>query len=143
MGKKTKGIVCAGHEKTADAAIEIFKEGGNAFDAGLAAFIASLVSEPCMSSLGGGGFLIACDKRGQKKLIDFFCQTPRIKKPANEVEFFPIQVNFGTITEDFHVGMGSVCVPGTPAGIFSFHESFCTIPLDILAQSSNFFKMRL
>jgi gamma-glutamyltranspeptidase/glutathione hydrolase len=33
MHKKTYGTIAAGHQKTADAGIEIFRLGGNAFDA--------------------------------------------------------------------------------------------------------------
>ncbi len=50
------GIIAAGHESTAQAAIEIFREGGNAFDAALAALFASCVAEPVLSSLGGVDF---------------------------------------------------------------------------------------
>lgn len=48
-----KGIIAAGHEKTAEAARTTLEEGGNAFDAILAAFFAACVSEPVLCSLGG------------------------------------------------------------------------------------------
>ena len=50
------GLVAAGHEKTAWAACQILKDGGNAYDAAVAAYFASFITEPCMSSAGGGGF---------------------------------------------------------------------------------------
>ena len=54
--KPKKGIVSAGHRQTAETATEILNAGGNAYDAAVSALLASFVTEPCMSSAGGGGF---------------------------------------------------------------------------------------
>ncbi len=54
-----KGVIAAGHLETVKAAGAVLDEGGNAFDAVLAAIFASCVVEPVFSSLGGGGFLLA------------------------------------------------------------------------------------
>lgn len=125
--------IAAGHEKTAEAAAEILKIGGNAVDAAIAAFFASFVAEPCMSSAGGGAFAnVLFD--GQVRLYDFFCQTPRYKRAVSEVNFFPITVDFGDTTEDFHVGHGSVAVPGAIAGAFALHRDFGSIPMRELVQ---------
>jgi gamma-glutamyltranspeptidase/glutathione hydrolase len=128
-----KGTISAGHELTAKAASEILKIGGNAVDAAIAAMFASFVVEPCMSSAGGGAFanVLFNDK---VRLYDFFCQTPRQKRPVSEVEFFPITVDFGDATEDFHIGRGSVAVPGTIAGAFALHRDFGSIPMKELVQ---------
>ena len=80
---KTKGIVCAGHAKTAEAAVIILGEGGNAFDAAAAALLASWVTESCMSSPAGGGFMTGYTEQGKSILFDFFCQTPGRKKSVN------------------------------------------------------------
>ena len=53
------GVVAAGHSKTAEAGKIILEAGGNAFDAAVAAALASCVAEPTLASLGGGGFLLA------------------------------------------------------------------------------------
>ena len=58
--------ISAGHEETARAAEMILEEGGNAIDAAIAAFVASWVAEPCMSSAGGGGFALAFGKSFNK-----------------------------------------------------------------------------
>ena len=78
--KGTKGIVAAGHPETTRTAAIILEEGGNAFDAVLAAIFAASVVEPVLSSLGGGGFLLArpgekADVGGEAVLYDFFAQT--------------------------------------------------------------------
>ena len=57
----TKGIVAAGHQATSDAAAEVLRAGGNAFDAAVAGLFAACVAEPVLSSPGGGGFLMAYD----------------------------------------------------------------------------------
>ncbi len=60
----TKGVVAAGHEETARAAEVILQDGGNAFDAVVAAHLAACVVEPVLSSLGGGGYLLAHTAEG-------------------------------------------------------------------------------
>ncbi len=130
----TQGIIAAGHEETAAAAAMILKEGGNAFDAAIAAFFASFITEPCMSSPGGGAFANIFTAGGESIFLDCFCQTPQVKRPVAEVEFEPMVVNFGETTETFHLGMGSIAVPGIIAGIFHIHEQYATIPLSVLAE---------
>ena len=132
--KAKKGIVAAGHKQTAEAAIEILNSGGNAYDAAVAALLASFVTEPCMSSAGGGGFLIANTANGGQYLFDFFCQTPINKKGLDSLDFYPVELNFGDAQETFHIGAGSVAIPGNIAGIFDIHEKLCSLPLKDLAE---------
>ncbi len=128
------GIIAAGHEATAEAAAIILKDGGNAFDAAIAAFFASFITEPCMSSAGGGAFANILTANGQSVILDFFCQTPRYKRPISEVEFTPMVVNFGETTETFHIGMGAIATPGMIAGIYHIHRHFATRPLSVLLE---------
>ena len=134
MPKPTTGVVCAGHTETAEAAVAILREGGNAFDAAVAALFASFVCEPCMSSPGGGGFMTAIEGNNRSFVYDFFCQTPLNKRPTHEIEFSPVDINFGTRTEEFHIGIGSCGVPGTVAGLFAMHENLCSLPIRVLAE---------
>ena len=126
--------VSAGHQKTAEAAALMLESGGNAFDAGIAAFFASCVAEPCMSGAGGGAFANVFTAKGESMIFDFFCQTPMHKKAASEVDFYPITVNFGTATEIFHVGKGSTGVPGAIAGMYDLHEKLGSMPMRELVQ---------
>ncbi len=128
------GIIAAGHKKTAEAAGIILKDGGNAFDAAIAAFFASFINEPCMSSAGGGAFANILTAEGQSIFLDCFCQTPKRKRPISEVDFGPMVVNFGSTTETFHVGMGSIAVPGIIAGIYYIHEHFASRPMSVLIE---------
>lgn len=131
---KTKGMVAAGHPQTASAAIRAFEEGGNAFDAAVAALLATFATETCMSSLGGGAFANVVTADGKAQVFDFFCQTPQYKRPENEIEFYPVTISIGDSKEDFHIGRGASGVPGTVAGIYAMHENLCTLPLHILTE---------
>lgn len=125
--------IAAGHERTAQAAADILQSGGNAIDAAIAALIMTWVAEPCLSSAGGGGFAQVLTANGDAKLFDFFCQTPRHRRPLSEVDFFPVVVNFGDAQETFHIGKGATAVPGAIAGAFALHERYGTIPMQELA----------
>ncbi|MBF0276487.1 MAG: gamma-glutamyltransferase [SAR324 cluster bacterium] len=133
MGK-TKGLIATGHPATAEAAAIALRAGGNAFDAAISAFMASFIAEPGMSSVGGGAFLAACKNDGTALIYDFFVQTPQHKRPIEEIEFLPVELDFGTAKETFHVGMGSVGVPGSVAGIFKMHSDLASLPMGILAE---------
>jgi len=123
----SKGAVAAGDQQTANAAIEVLKAGGNAFDAVLAALFASTLAEPVLSSLGGGGFLMAKPANGSPMIYDFFAQTPMCKN--NEVDFKPVVADFGTTTQEFHIGLGAVAMPGVVKGAFEIHRDLATMPI--------------
>lgn len=126
--------IAAGHDATADTAQEILKIGGNAFDAAIAAFMTSFVAEPCMSSGGGGAFANIRKADGTCQVFDFFCQTPKRKRHVDELEFAPIEVDFGTAKEVFYIGKGSVGVPGSIAGLFAMHQHLGSLPMEELVQ---------
>ena len=123
------GAVAAGHPATAEAAAWMLKEGGNAFDAALAGLCAACVSEPVLTSLGGGGFLLAHQGGGRNTLYDFFVQTPLRKCAASGLDFYPIVADFGAAQQEFHIGMGSIATPGTIKGLFRIHRELGSLPM--------------
>jgi gamma-glutamyltranspeptidase / glutathione hydrolase len=129
-----KGVVAAGHEHTAKAAEIILQAGGNAFDAIIAAHLAACVVEPVLSSLAGGGYLLAHTAGGKNILYDFFAQTPRDKRDRDDTDFFPISADFGTTTQEFHIGLGSIATPGTVKGLFNIHADLCNMPMPLIAE---------
>lgn len=130
-----KGIVAAGHQKTAEAAALVLEEGGNAFDAALAALWAACVVEPVLASLGGGGFLLARDaRRPRTVLYDFFVQTPLRRKPVDQVDFYPIAADFGITQQEFHIGMGAIATPGLIKGLFEIHRDLGSLPMTRLVE---------
>ncbi len=124
---KPLGIAASGHTETSNAARILLEEGGNAFDAALGAMCAACVCEPLLASLGGGGFLLAQAAGGDAQVFDFFTQTPSATE--GDLDFYPIQADFGTATQEFHIGLGSIAVPGVVAGLFAVHQARCQLPL--------------
>jgi len=127
------GVAAAGHPVTAQAAVEVMAEGGNAFDAACAAMLAACVAEPVLASPGGGGFLMAQPAGEQATLYDFFAQTPRKKRPADDLEFTAIQADFGPATQEFHIGAGAAATPGFVPGLFAVHGDLGNLPMHRVA----------
>ncbi len=134
MIQKVRGAIAAGHPKTAEAGKIMFELGGNAFDAAIAAMLASFVVESTLTSAAGGGFLLAHTADRQNILFDFFCQTPRQKKPLNKLDFYPVEVNFGGAVQVFHIGLGSIATPGSLAGAFEIQQKLGRLPFDLVAE---------
>ncbi len=126
--------IAAGHEKTTEAARHILEAGGNIFDAALAAMCAACVVEPVLASLGGGGFLLAREANGQTRLYDFFAQTPHQRRPLDQLDFQPIEADFGQVRQTFHIGMGAIAVPGVVRGLFAAHRELGHIPMKTILE---------
>lgn len=123
------GVVATGHRCVTEAASSTLRSGGNAFDAAVAGAFAASVAEPMFTSLGGGGFLLARTEAGEETLIDFFVDAPGCGAPLHEPHFTPVTVRFPSSEQIFHVGPGSVAVPGTLRGLLTVHRRLGRIPL--------------
>jgi gamma-glutamyltranspeptidase/glutathione hydrolase len=132
--KEKRGIVAAGHNFTAQTASEILRQGGNAFDAIVAAMVTACVAEPVIASPGGGGFLTAMPAGTAPIVYDFFAHTPCQKLSEDRVDFHPIVANFGTASQVFHIGMGAMATPGFVRGLFQIHRERCRMPLAEIVQ---------
>ncbi len=136
-----KGAVACGNTYTAQAALEIFEAGGNAFDALCAAALAAGVCEAALTSLGGGGFATLYPARGRPLVYDFFVDTPGkglLKRPA-KLDFRTVTVKFPGSSQDFHVGLASVAVPGTLKGLIVLHRENGRLPLrEVVAPAIRF-----
>lgn len=73
----------AGTPYAAEAAAETYRAGGNAADAAVAAAVAVGVTEPLMSSVGGGGFALVRDASGAAEIIDYYDTMPGKGLPAS------------------------------------------------------------
>jgi gamma-glutamyltranspeptidase / glutathione hydrolase len=125
MSKYKKSIVASGHPLVSEAAAIVLKEGGNAFDAVVAAGFASSAVESALNSLGGGGLLLGHSAAtGQNLFFDFFVDTPGLglENLVEDPHFFPVTVEFSGSRQDFNVGLGSVAVPGTLKGLLHIHK---------------------
>ncbi len=128
------GAIAAGHPETVAAGIQVLENGGNVWDAALACMAAACVVEPVLSSLGGGGFMLVQDRSSGTRpvLYDFFAQTPGKLRRANETDFFPVTVDFGTAQQEFHIGTGACAVPGMVPGMYTIHRDLCSMPLSAI-----------
>jgi gamma-glutamyltranspeptidase / glutathione hydrolase len=130
------GRACAagGHPATVAAAMETLVAGGNAFDAVVAAGFASAVAEPTLTGLAGGGFLLARTAEGDEVVFDFFVDTPGLGRESvpepDDLDFEAVTIRYRGATQDFHVGMGSVAVPGCLAGLLHAHRRLGRLDLD-------------
>ena len=128
------GAVACGHPVTAAAAAEILRDGGNAFDAVVAAQCAACAAEPVLASLAGGGFLLARPASAEPVLYDFFVQTPLARRAPEHLDFHPVEADFGGVTQEFHIGVGAAATPGFVRGMFDIHRDLCSLPLERLMQ---------
>lgn len=136
MSKSIIACVSSGHPVVTETARSILMAGGNAFDAIVAAGFVSSIAEPVLTSLGGGGFILAHTKYGQLRLFDFFVNNPgkNLLGKRNQLNFFPIEIEFLGSKQVFNIGLGSVAVPGTLKGYMHVHRVLGRLPLkDILA----------
>ena len=137
-----KSIVSSGHPLVSDAAGVILEQGGNAFDAVVAAGFAAAVTEPMLTSLGGGGLMLAhSEDRGEKIFFDFFVNTPgkAVKSGAVKPDFFPITVDFSGSSQIFNVGLASVAVPGILKGLLHIQKKLGRMGLkDVTAPAKQF-----
>lgn len=124
------GAVAAGHEVTRQAAIDILRAGGNAVDAAIAAAFCACVSEPVLASPGGGGFASVL-KGDEVNVYDFFAQTPRARN-ENDARITAIEADFGTATQEFHIGPGTSATPGFLAGIVRLKEDAASMAMEDL-----------
>ncbi len=123
-----RGIISAGDRLTAQAGATILKKGGNAFDAVIGAILVSALAEPALTSLGGGGFLLAYPKDKNPILYDFFVDVP--PKRIEDPDFYPVYVDFKDAVQEFHIGYGSIAVPGMVAGLYRVHQELGNLPLE-------------
>ncbi|MGC1525067.1 MAG: gamma-glutamyltransferase [Phormidesmis sp.] len=128
------GVVAAGHARTAEAGQAILRSGGNAFDGAIAAMLTACVAEPTLTSLGGGGFLLAQTAKGKNTLFDFFTQTPGSRTASSQLDFYPIEANFGDTVQTFHIGKASMAVPGMLAGVLHVHKKLGRLPLKAVVE---------
>ena len=126
-----KGIVATGSQEATQAAADILRAGGNAFDAAVSAVFTSMTSEFALTGAGGGGAMMVQIPGSEPILYDFFVDTPsQIGK--DELDFFGIEVNFGDSKQIFHVGKGSAAVPGTLLGLVILQDKFGVLPLSVV-----------
>ena len=125
-----EGIISAGHPVTVEAGLEILKAGGNAVDAAVAAAFTSMVAEPMLTDIGGGGYMLTSSSSGDC-VYDFFVRGPGFGSglSPDALDFREIEIDFRGTTQRFHVGLGAAAVPGNVSGLCTAHEREGSLPL--------------
>ena len=106
-----------------DIAVEIFKQGGNAFDAAVAVGFVLAVVYPEAGNIGGGGFAVVREaSSGKITTLDF-----REKAPMAASESMFLDVD-GQVIEQLSTRGAKACgVPGTVTGLYSLWDTYGTM----------------
>ncbi|WP_245455687.1 gamma-glutamyltransferase [Neorhizobium lilium] len=130
--RSSHGLVACQHWLAAEAGARVLSEGGNAVDAAVTTALVLSVVEPWLSGIGGGGFLLRADGvSGDVDVLDFNVVSPAALDPAD----YPVVGGDGgdwfswpAVEGDRNlIGYGSICVPGTVAGLAEALSRFGTI----------------
>lgn len=130
------GVIAAGSRETAAAGAAILAQGGNAVDAAVAAAFASFIAEVGVVHLGGSGIAQLYDARNGRSLVyDFFSNAPGLGETILEPkDFAGVTIDFGSTTQDFHLGRASVAVPGNIFGLCQMAADYGRLPLSNLLE---------
>lgn len=112
-------MVVSARQEASDIGISILKKGGNAFDAMIATDLALTVSFPIAGNIGGGGFMVFRDAKGNTGSLDF-----REKAPLLAHRDMYLDSQGDLIPGLSRLGALAVGVPGTVAGLFEVHKKF-------------------
>ena len=106
--------IAAAHPLASLAGKKIFSQGGNAFDAAVAAGFALAVVEPSMSGIGGRLQAIYREASGEVGGVDASTQVPMKYQPTNE---------------KYASGYQTIGIPGVVAGLLKLHKEHGVLPL--------------
>ena len=126
-----KGMVVTTHPLASEIGLSILKKGGNAIDAAVAVNFALAVCHPAAGNIGGGGFLVYRNAKGKIFALDY-----REKAPLASSRDMYLDASGQVIPDKSLIGVFSVGVPGTVAGMEEMHRKFGSLPWKELIQPS-------
>ncbi|RKX27183.1 MAG: gamma-glutamyltransferase [Candidatus Zixiibacteriota bacterium] len=122
------GVVASVSPIASQVGEQIFRQGGNAFDAAVGVGFALAVVHPQAGNLGGGGFALARDGgNGHIIALDF-----REKAPLASTEDMYLDNGGGVVEDLSSLGALSAGVPGTVAGLHALWKEYGTLPWEDL-----------
>ena len=121
------GSISTGSKEASQAAEKILQDGGNAFDAAIGAVFVSMTSEFALTGPFGGGTCVGMEKDNEPYVYDFFVDSPKNINPKKE--FQETYVDFGNTSQKFHIGKGSIAIPGNIKGLLKIHNNHGQLPL--------------
>jgi gamma-glutamyltranspeptidase/glutathione hydrolase len=97
--------------------------------------VVSFASEPLLTGLGAGGYMLVVSPDEAPVLLDFFVEAPgRGADPSHREALIPISVSFGDAIQVFNIGAASVGAFGVPAGLCEAARRFGRVPLAELVE---------
>ncbi|MFG6119851.1 gamma-glutamyltransferase [Thalassobacillus sp. B23F22_16] len=124
-----EGMVATAHPDASKIGADVLKKGGTAMDAAIAIQFALNVTEPMMSGIGGGGFMMVYDAEADDvSIID-----SRERAPADATPDMFLDEDDNVIPfSERHISGDAVGVPGTLKGLMEAHERWGTKPFNQL-----------
>lgn len=113
------GMVSSSSLIASEVGRDILKKGGNAIDAAVATAFALAVTWPSAGNIGGGGFIVFMDKKGEVTTFDF-----REKAPMNSTHDMFLGEDGKIFNNSNHRGGLSIGVPGTVAGLYKAQQKY-------------------
>lgn len=129
--ESNKGMVVSTHPIASEIGLSILQKGGNAIDAAIAVNFALAVCHPAAGNIGGGGFMVYRNAKGKVFALDY-----REKAPQASSKDMYLDASGNVIPEKSLIGIFSVGVPGTVAGMEEMHRKFGFLPWEVLIQPS-------
>lgn len=111
----TNNVISAAHPLASKAGQQMYTQGGNAFDAAVAAGFTLAVVEPSMSGIGGRLQAIYQTKTGEIKGVDASTEVPMNYTPSAEKHSF---------------GYPTIGIPGVVAGLLKLHQDQGSLSLN-------------
>ena len=112
-----KGAVATVSRQASELAIQVLKDGGNAFDAAFAVAFALCIYHPQAGTLGGGGYVVFQEQGGRPQAFNYREQAPR---GATREAF--LRADGEPDPDRTAFGPASVCVPGTVRAFFELQR---------------------
>ncbi|OIN59653.1 gamma-glutamyltransferase [Arsenicibacter rosenii] len=113
------GVVASAHPDASRVGTEIMKAGGNAVDAAVAVQFALAVVYPAAGNIGGGGFMVFRDAKGNAYTLDF-----REKAPGKAHQNMYLDAS-GNVMQGLSIsGHLASGVPGSVDGMVEAHKRF-------------------
>jgi len=126
-----KAMVVSARVEASQVGSDILAKGGNAYDAMVATQLALAVVYPQAGNIGGGGFMVHRDNKGNTGALDF-----REKAPLTADRDMYLDKEGNVIPGMSSFGVHSAGVPGSVAGIMEVYKKYGSLPFKDLVQPS-------
>ena len=136
-----RGIVVAPQPVAAELGAKVLEDGGNAFDAAIAASFMQMVADPFMCGLGGwGSGVLYRAETDTFESIGFWARIGSKMRPdmwKDDIKGFTDIWRFALFEDHRNlIGYTSIMTPGTVAGFADIHKRYATRPWAELLQPS-------